>query len=72
MTDIVLRYTRLAVILHWLIAMLILCNVALALSADSLPDNWVRPVIDTHKSIGITVLGLAVLRLLWRAGHPAL
>ena len=71
MTDLVLRYTRLAVVLHWLIAVLILCNVALALSADSLPDNWVRPVIDTHKSIGITVLGLAVLRLLWRAGHPA-
>ncbi len=67
----VLRYTRIAVVLHWVIALLIVCNVALALSADSLPDNWVRPVIDTHKSIGITVLGLGLLRLLWRAGHPA-
>jgi cytochrome b561 len=67
----VLRYTRIAVVLHWVIAVLIVGNVALALSADSLPDAWVRPVIDTHKSIGITVLGLALLRLLWRAGHPA-
>jgi cytochrome b561 len=34
-----------------------------------LPDDWVRPVIDTHKSIGITVLGLALLRVLWRVSH---
>jgi cytochrome b561 len=30
----------------------------------------VRQVIDTHKSIGIMVLGLATLRLLWRLSHP--
>ena len=64
------RYTRTAVVLHWLVALLIVVNVALALSADSLPDEWVRPVIDTHKSIGITVLGLVLLRILWRLGHP--
>lgn len=64
------RYTRVAVVLHWLIAALIVVNVGLGLSADVLPDDWVRPVIDTHKSIGITVLGLVVLRLLWRVVHP--
>ena len=26
-------------------------------------------VIDTHKSIGITVLGLVIVRLLWRYAH---
>jgi cytochrome b561 len=68
------RYTRTAMVLHWLIALGIIVNVALALSADYLPDDWVRPVINTHKSIGITVLGLAILRLLWRFSHqpPAL
>jgi cytochrome b561 len=68
------RYTRTAVALHWLIAALMVVNVALALSVDSLPDAIVRPVIDTHKSIGITVLGLVLLRLLWRFSHrpPAL
>jgi cytochrome b561 len=30
----------------------------------------VRPVIDAHKSIGITALGLVLMRLLWRVGHP--
>ena len=31
-------------------------------------------MIDAHKSIGVTVLGLAVLRILWRVAHapPAL
>ncbi|MEO8935357.1 MAG: cytochrome b [Burkholderiaceae bacterium] len=68
------RYTRTAIVLHWAIAVLIVVNVVIGLSADSLPDSWVRPVIDTHKSIGITVLGLALMRLLWRLTHrpPAL
>lgn len=68
------KYTRVAVALHWLIATLIVVNVLLIWSVDFLPDAWVRPVIDTHKSTGITVLGLALMRLLWRATHrpPAL
>jgi cytochrome b561 len=66
------RYTRTAVFLHWLIAALIATNVCLALSIefDLVSDERVRPVIDTHKSIGITVLGLFILRLLWRFAHP--
>ena len=63
------RYTRTAMFLHWTIALLIIVNVGLGLAADYLPDDWVRPVIDTHKSIGITVLGLATMRLLWRFTH---
>jgi cytochrome b561 len=63
------RYTRIAMLLHWLVALLILINVTLALAVDSLPEGWERPIIDTHKSIGITVLGLVLLRLLWRATH---
>lgn len=64
-----LRYSRVAIVLHWAIALGILCNVALGLGANSLPDDWARPVIDTHKSIGITVLGLVLLRILWRISH---
>lgn len=65
------RYSTAAVVLHWLISPLIITNVVLAWTWSSLPDAAVRPVIDVHKSIGITVLGLAILRLLWRASHPA-
>ncbi|MET0540879.1 MAG: cytochrome b/b6 domain-containing protein [Variovorax sp.] len=63
------RYTRTAILLHWLVAGLMILNIALILSVERFPDEWVRPAIDTHKSIGITVLGLVVLRLLWRATH---
>jgi len=63
------KYTRVAVALHWLIATLMVVNVLLIWTVDSLPESWGRPVIDTHKSIGITVLGLALMRLLWRFTH---
>ena len=65
------RYTRVAMILHWLIAALIAVNVGLIWSVGWLPDGGVRPVIDAHKSTGITVLGLVLLRLLWRAANAA-
>jgi cytochrome b561 len=63
------RYTRVAMVLHWLIALLMIANIALGLSFARVSDDMVRPLIDLHKSIGITVLGLAILRLLWRATH---
>ena len=68
-TEAPLRYTRTAMALHWLIALMIICNVLLGLFGESFPDGWVRPAIDTHKSIGITVLGLVILRILWRLSH---
>ncbi|WP_131113473.1 cytochrome b [Lichenihabitans psoromatis] len=68
------RYTRTAMVFHWLVAALIAANVIMIWVVDSLPDTMARPVIDTHKSFGITVLGLAIMRVLWRATHapPAL
>jgi cytochrome b561 len=65
----IVKYTRTAMILHWVIALLIVTNVGLALSWPHVADESVRPLIDNHKSIGITVFGLAILRLLWRFGH---
>ena len=64
------RYTRVAAVLHWGVAVLIVANVALALVAESLPDDFIRPAIDLHKSVGLTVLGLVLLRILWRIAHP--
>ncbi len=63
------KYTRPAIVLHWLIAVLIAVNVALGLFAESLPDERIRAAINAHKSIGLTVLGLVVLRILWRVTH---
>ncbi|MGJ3648454.1 cytochrome b [Sphingomonas sp. GlSt437] len=63
------RYTQAAIWLHWLVALGIIINIALAWTWPNVPDAQVRPLIDVHKSIGITVFGLAVLRLLWRFTH---
>jgi cytochrome b561 len=64
------RYTSVAMLFHWLVAVLIILNIAIAWTVDYFPESFERPFIDTHKSIGITVLGLAILRLLWRFANP--
>ena len=68
------KYTRTAMALHWLIALLISINLVLIWFINYWPEERVRLVIDTHKSTGITVLGLVIVRLLWRYTHkpPAL
>ncbi len=63
------RYTKVAIWLHWLVALGVIVNIALAWTWDLFGDANTRPMIDTHKSVGIAVLGLALLRLLWRIGH---
>lgn len=68
------RYTRVAMTLHWLVALLMLGNVAIGQTIALLSDATLEKIdvrfwIDLHKSIGITVLGLAILRILWRLTH---
>jgi cytochrome b561 len=64
------RYTRLAMIFHWLVAFGIVCNFIIVWVVDSLPEASQRPAVNLHKSIGLTVLGLAILRVLWRYANP--
>ena len=63
------KYTRTAIWLHWAIAALIGANIILGLGSQYVPDSYVRPMIDLHKSFGITVLLLFFLRLAWRLTH---
>ena len=70
MTPATGRYTGLAMLFHWLVALGIVCNFTIVWVVDSLPESAQRPAINLHKSIGITVLGLAIMRLLWRYAHP--
>lgn len=59
--------------LHWLVVLLVLVLAIVGLSLDSLPKTpkyfW---VFTLHKSVGITVLALVLLRIGWRlhAGAP--
>jgi cytochrome b561 len=71
--DIQLRYGTGAMIFHWLIAALLIANICLGLYFADLPrsDPWKFELTQLHKSIGLTVLMLSVLRLFWRLSHPA-
>ncbi len=60
------RYNGLAMTLHWVIALLIITNIGLAWYFNTLQGAAKGAPIMWHKSIGITVLLLSVLRLAWR------
>jgi len=64
------RYSRVAQVLHWLIAGLIVMQFVLANLVEAAEDRGARfqelVLMANHKSVGITVLALALLRLAWR------
>jgi len=65
------RYGALAQLLHWSIVALVIVQFVLAEIADDLPTGLEKlATLARHKSVGITILGLAALRLLWRLTNP--
>jgi cytochrome b561 len=64
------RYSAVAMLLHWLIAALIITNVGYAWYANGLHGLAKIPPLQVHKSIGITILLLSLLRLGWRLVNP--
>jgi cytochrome b561 len=70
------RYTVVAIILHWVMALgiLALAVIGLLMVHAHLPLHRKFALYQLHKSIGITILLAAFLRVLWRLWHkpPAL
>jgi cytochrome b561 len=64
------RYGAVAQSLHWIIAALIVVQFTLAYTAADLPLGVHKlAVLARHKSFGMTVFMLAIVRVAWRAGH---
>jgi cytochrome b561 len=63
------RYSAVARWLHWLIALLIIWNVVSGIGHEALPRDQRAVVMGLHMSSGILILGLSVIRLLWRVTH---
>lgn len=63
-------YTRVAMLLHWLMALLILGTFPLGsyMSELKLSPQKLK-LYSWHKWIGITILALWLLRVLWRVSH---
>ena len=68
-------YGSIAKFLHWAIVILIIAQYFIAEAADELPDGLEKlSLISRHKSFGMLVLILAVVRIGWRLanrGRPA-
>jgi cytochrome b561 len=64
------NYGSLARFLHWTIVILIIVQYFLAETADELPDGLEKlQWLTRHKSIGMLVLLLAVVRILWKLAN---
>ena len=65
------RYGSVAQAFHWLVVAMIIAQVTLARIADNLPLGPAKiGTLARHKSVGITILLLAILRLAWRFFDP--
>ena len=66
------RYNKVAIVLHWTIAVLLLANLGVGLWFTDMRASLLKDNLSvTHKSIGLTILMLSLLRLLWRLTHKA-
>ena len=67
-----LRYDRVAAWLHWGIGLLLLAEIAFGLLLDEIAPRGTPAragVINLHKSVGIVIGVLIVVRIAWRLGH---
>lgn len=65
------RYGAVAQLFHWLVVALIITQFVLANKAGDLPLGPAKiAVLAQHKSFGMTIFALAILRLLWRLVNP--
>ena len=65
------RYTPTAVALHWIVAVLIIGNLAFGLYVAGLPVSPAKlRTVSWHKWVGITILLTVAIRLAWRLRHP--
>ncbi len=76
----ILKYNRVQIIFHWLIALIILGMLGLGLYMVELPKQSELPPGEEsvrafyfllHKSLGITAVMLILMRILWRLTHKA-
>jgi cytochrome b561 len=72
-TSAQVRYTSTAIALHWLVALLLLGQFAFGLMLDDIPRGTPERgyYVNLHKSSGLLIGLLIVLRVGWRLTHQA-
>lgn len=68
------KYSKGVIFLHWLIATVVLLLLPASFFLEDLPANLRPSAIMWHKSLGLTILWLMLMRLIWviKSGKPAL
>ena len=67
------RYSGVAIAFHWTIAVLLIANLVAGLLFDRIEDadkQLFFTLVQLHKATGVTILVLAVGRLVWRLANP--
>lgn len=67
------RYTNTAVVLHWLLVVALLAQIAFGWFLGDVPRGTPARTIyvNLHKSTGMIIGAIILLRLYWRLTHPA-
>ncbi len=67
-------YSKGSRVLHWLIAFVVIGMLAVSFFLDDFPEQYVDLAFTLHKSLGITVFFLMLVRVVWIsiAGRPEL
>ena len=67
-------YSTLSKGLHWSIALIVILMLSFSFFLDDVPSAWKGQAYMIHKSFGLTVLGLMLIRIFWisRRGRPTL
>lgn len=66
------RYGLISILLHWLVALLVFALFGLGLWMVGLDyySSWYKSAPDLHKSIGLCLFALMLVRLVWRRASP--
>jgi cytochrome b561 len=67
------RYTRVAVAMHWLIAAIVVAQIAWGWFMQEIPKSppgLRADAFNFHKSVGLCIFALMLVRLGWRLAHP--
>jgi cytochrome b561 len=64
------RYSYTSIALHWSIALLIGTNLILGWTFRNFEPPVRHSMVAVHESIGLTILGLTIIRIIWRLSHP--
>lgn len=64
------RYSSVSLILHWIIALAVVVQVALIVAHEATEGPLSREFVQMHKAVGLTILVLTLGRIGWRLANP--